>query len=341
MSPKVSIIISVYNGAKTLRRCLESVLTQSLGEIEVLCINDGSTDGTVAILREMAAKDSRIRLYGFEKNQGIVLAVKMGLLEANGDYVMFVDADDILLPGACENAVRLIEQHDVDILQFSIKVNVPPGIVINDVWRERLTSKDMRSEGVNILYDCYAFQRFPHVIWNKIYRRDMYRAAAAAMPDLKISQAADVFQTFFFLYYAKTFRSVTTDPHYEYYIGNGISTQAPTASQFEKVCLASEILPAIEGFLRDRHEYASHSFLVESIGIILKNNALNKLMGLPEITAETIDLAVKSWGSEIVYDFIKATGLLDVQCANRYGMVTKLVEETRKHRGNNITITNQ
>ena len=329
MSPKVSIIIPVYNGERTVRESLESVLTQSLGEIEVLCIDDGSTDGTVAILQEIAAGDARMRLYGFEKNQGIVLAAKTGLLEASGEYVMFVDSDDILLPGACENAVRLIEQYDVDILQFNVKVNVPPGMN-HDVWEIFLTSKDLRSEGVNILYDCYAFHRFPHVIWNKIYRRDVCHEAAAAMPDLKLSLEADVLQTFLFLYFARTFQSVTSGPYYEYFIGNGTSTQAPTAEQFEKECSASMILTAIEAFLRDRHEYASHRFLMESIGIILKSNALTKLMCLPEITADTIRLAVEHWGSELIYAFIRATGLLDVSFTNRYGMVTKLAAENRK-----------
>ena len=340
MSPKVSIIIPVYNGAKTLRRCLESVLSQSWGELEVLCINDGSTDGTASVLLEMASADQRVRLYGFEKNQGLVLAVKMGLLEASGDYVMFVDADDILLAGAIENAVRLIEQYGVDVLQFNVKANVLPGVGMdNDIWQSHLTSKDLKSEGVNILYDCFAFQRFPHVVWNKIYRRDVCRNAAAAMPDLKLSQVADVLQTFFFLYYAKTFRSVATEPYYEYFVGNGISTQAPTASQFEKICLASEILPAIEEFLRDRHEYASHRFLVESIGTLLKSNVLSKLLKLPEITAETIKLAEEHWGSDLIYEFIRETGLLDVPCETRRGIVTKLAEENRKLRSEKTTIT--
>jgi len=331
MKPKVSIIIPVYNGEKSVRECLKSVLTQSLREIEVLCINDGSTDGTAAILREIAAGDARVRLYGFEKNQGIVLAVKMGLLEASGDYVMFVDSDDILLPGACENAVRLIEQYGVDILQFNVKVKVPPSIGMDShSWQMHYTSKDLRSEGVNILYDCYAFHRFPHNIWNKIYRRNLCREAASAMPDLKISQVADVLQTFLFLYYARTFRSVTSEPYYEYFIGNGMSTCVPTAKQFSDLCEASIILSAIEGFLKRENALENHRFLLESIGTVLKSGVVNKLMSLPEITADTIRLAVEHWGGEVIYAFIRATGLLDIPCDNRYGMVTKLAEENRK-----------
>ena len=74
----------------------------------------------------------------------------------------------------------------------------------------------------------------------------------------------------------------------------------------------------------------THQFLVESIRIILRSGTLDKLLCLPEITKENVDLAVKSWGSEILYDFIKATGLLDVKCTSRYKLVPALIDQLRK-----------
>ncbi len=128
---------------------------------------------------------------------------------------------------------------------------------------------------------------------------------------------------------------------YEYrFLGAGVFSSPPTARQFEQMCSTSEILPLIEEFLRDRHEYAARQFLVDSIGIVLRCGVLDKLMGLPEITEDTIRLAVEHWGSELIYDFIKGTGLLDVPSGNRYGMATKLAEENRKLRNNKTTITN-
>ena len=326
MKPKVSIIIPVYNGERTVRESLESVLTQSLGEIEVLCVDDGSKDGTASILQEIAAGDARMRLYGFEKNRGIVLATKMGLLEASGEYVMFVDSDDILLPGACENAVRLIEQYGVDILQFAINVKHPKGANI-DAFMKSLQCLPMESSGTKILYDCFCMHRFPHNYYTKIYRRAICQAAAENMPDIELIQFADLYISFFLLYYAKTFRSVVEGPYYEYrFLGAGVFSSPPTAAQFEQMCATSEILPLIEEFLRDRHEYSASRFLMDSIGTVLRCGVLDKLMGLPEITAETIRLAEEHWGSGLLYDFIRETGLLDVPCGNRYGMVTKLLE---------------
>ena len=330
MKPTVSIIIPVYNAAATLDRCLESILTQSLQEIEVQCVNDGSTDETRDVLQRWQERDKRVRICTFAENQGLVPALKAGILASTGEYVMFVDADDRLLPGACENAVRLIREHAVDILQFSVKVKaLYPGIDESG-WQKRFAAKEWSSEGLNILYDCFSMDRFKIYIWNKIYRGDLCRTAAAAMPDLRISFPADVLQTFFFLYFAKTFRSVPDGPYYEYSVGNGISTHAPTAKQFAAFCAGSAILPALEEFLKRENALENNRFLLDAIRIHLMSGVVNELLDLPEITRETIELAVKSWGSGVLYDFIKATGLLDVKCKSRYRLVYALADQIRK-----------
>lgn len=327
MNPTVSIIIPSYNAAATLDRCLESIVTQSLREIEVVCINDGSTDETQNVLQRWHERDKRVRILQFAENQGLVPALKAGILKSTGEYVMFVDADDRLLPGACENAVRLIREHEVDILQFGIKVKAALPDIDESVWQKTFTSKEWTSEGLNILYDCFSMHRFKIYIWNKIYRGDVCRTAGAAMPDLRVSFPADVLQTFFFLYYAKTFRSVPDGPYYEYSVGNGISTSSPTAQKFAAFCAGSAILSAIEEFLKREYVLENNLFLLEAIRIHLMSGVVNELLDLPEITKETIDLAVKSWGSEVLYDFIEATGLLDVQCKSRCKLVPALVDQ--------------
>ena len=331
MNPIASIIIPAYNAEATLDCCLESILTQSLREIEVLCINNGSTDGSTEIIKRWAKQDDRVRIFTFEENNGQVMALKLGIRESTGKYIMFADSDDRLLPGACENAVRLIRKHDVDILQFGVKINALSSEA-ESIWRNNLSSNEWTSEGFNILYDCYSLHRFRFVIWNKIYRGSVCRTAGASMPDLRVSIDADILQTFFFLYYAKTFRSVTDGPYYEYFVGNGVSTRPPTEKEFAGMCACSAIPPAIEGFLKRENKLETHQFLVESIRIILRSGVLDKLLCLPEITKENVDLAVKSWGSEILYDFIKATGVLDVKCTSRYKLVPALVNQLRKQK---------
>jgi glycosyltransferase involved in cell wall biosynthesis len=94
--PKVSVIIPVYNTEPYLRRCLDSVIGQTLREIEIICVNDGSTDDSPAILRKTAAMDERVVRIDFSRNEGVSAARNAGIAIARGQYLGFVDSDDVL-----------------------------------------------------------------------------------------------------------------------------------------------------------------------------------------------------------------------------------------------------
>ena len=94
--PKISVIIPVYNVEKYLRECLDSLLNQTFKDIEIICVNDGSTDGSLNILNEYASKDSRFIIIN-QNNQGLSAARNNGLNVAKGDYVAFLDSDDYIL----------------------------------------------------------------------------------------------------------------------------------------------------------------------------------------------------------------------------------------------------
>ena len=108
-APKVSVVIPVYNVEKYLGECLGSVLAQTLRDIEVICVDDGSTDGSLAVLRDIASKDSRVKVLT-QPNAGAGAARNHGLREANGEYVFFCDPDDwcdrVMLKKMCRRAVK-------------------------------------------------------------------------------------------------------------------------------------------------------------------------------------------------------------------------------------------
>ena len=93
---KVSVIIPIYNTEKYLKRCLDSVCNQTLSDIEIICINDCSTDNSLEILREYSAKDERVKVIDFKKNKGAAVARNIGIDEAQGEYIGFVDSDDFV-----------------------------------------------------------------------------------------------------------------------------------------------------------------------------------------------------------------------------------------------------
>lgn len=109
---KVSIIIPVYNTEKYIRKCLESAINQTLTDIEIICINDGSTDNSLSILYEYAAKDSRIRVFT-KANEGVAKARNLGLRHARGEYVGFIDSDDFVDEKYFEELYNYGPQYDV------------------------------------------------------------------------------------------------------------------------------------------------------------------------------------------------------------------------------------
>jgi glycosyltransferase EpsH len=119
--PAVSIIVPVYNAEKYLARCLNSLVNQTLSEIEILCVNDGSADGSPGILDEYAKKDSRVRVF-HQKNQGPGAARNTALDNAAGKYVIFCDADDALENDACRECYTAMENNRVDMVMFNTNI---------------------------------------------------------------------------------------------------------------------------------------------------------------------------------------------------------------------------
>lgn len=119
--PKVSVIIPVYNAEKYLNKCLESLINQTLSDIEIICINDGSTDNSLKILQEYAQKDSRIRIID-KKNEGQGKARNLGIELANGEYLAFVDSDDWCELNMYEELYITAKNNDADLVECSFKI---------------------------------------------------------------------------------------------------------------------------------------------------------------------------------------------------------------------------
>ena len=115
--PKVSAVVPVYNSAEFLAPCLESIINQSCKDIEIICVNDGSTDNSLDILKEYKKKDSRIVIVD-KPNGGVSSARNAGLKAAKGKYVEFIDSDDLINVETFKNLVEEAEACDADIVTF-------------------------------------------------------------------------------------------------------------------------------------------------------------------------------------------------------------------------------
>ena len=112
--PKVSVIVPVYNTEKFLRKCILSLLNQSLKEIEIICVNDGSTDNSFQILLELSEQDDRIKIYS-QENLGVSCARNKGLEQAKGEFIGFVDSDDYVSEDFFEKLYEAAKRTSSDI----------------------------------------------------------------------------------------------------------------------------------------------------------------------------------------------------------------------------------
>jgi len=119
INPKVSVIIPVYNVEEYLEECLDSVINQTLNEIEIICVNDGSTDNSLKILERYSHKDNRIKIIT-QKNCGLGCARNSGIKEAKGEYILFLDSDDYILKDTCEQLYENAYSNNSDAVIFKI-----------------------------------------------------------------------------------------------------------------------------------------------------------------------------------------------------------------------------
>jgi len=118
--PKVSVVVPVYNVEKYLASCLRSILAQTHQDIELICVNDGSTDGSADILEQFSLKDKRVEVIT-QTNQGISIARNIGLKKATGEFCMFIDSDDAIHPQTVEICLSFANMYQADLVCFGFQ----------------------------------------------------------------------------------------------------------------------------------------------------------------------------------------------------------------------------
>ena len=153
MTPKVSIIIPVFNTEKYLKKCLDSVLNQTLSSIEVICINDCSKDNSLEILKEYSNKDKRLKLIDFKVNQGVSIARNKGVSESSGDYIGFIDSDDFVELDFYEKLYKKASETNADCAKGNIYTTKEDGSnpILTDFYNQNNKIKE------NKAYFCYGF----------------------------------------------------------------------------------------------------------------------------------------------------------------------------------------
>lgn len=227
---KVSVIIPVYNVEKYLRRCLDSVIAQTLREIEIICVNDVSPDNCALILAEYAEKDHRIRVINHAKNQGQGIARDTGIAAAKGSYIGFIDSDDWVDARMYEVMYNQACADNADMLVCGTRM-VSEGYKLYFKGHDYITFTEKYSDrGIKYLqsyfngFDNPAMKTVPFIgvyEWNKLVKRELIlNNKLKHLPN--VAGPEDSYMTLNELFFANTVTCIP-DVFYNYYQGNTAS----------------------------------------------------------------------------------------------------------------------
>ena len=305
--PKISIVIPVHNAQAHLNECLDSVLEQTLEDIEIICVDDASDDASLAILRSYAQRDPRVRLITFAQNKTASQARKDGVLSSTGRYLMFVDADDTIAPDACEKMYAEMEADPVDILHFGTVITTETGLPADRVgWMRRfVTPYRGVLNGSDILDGAFSANRlYNFSLWDKLYSADLCKRSFARVKDGSYPKAQDKYAYFILSYFAQTYRGIPDEVLYHYNFGRGVTGHnVLSISGFERYCSMALVADAIRDFLVEEDALSQNEGLYGNMRNHLLQDCVgnwNKCLGTDD-KAVGFDLMLKYWDtSEVI-----------------------------------------
>lgn len=295
----VSIIVPAYNVSAYIERCVASILAQSYEQIQLIVVNDCSTDQTGAILAQMAAEDARVLVVKPDKNVGLHAARSYGLQYATGDYIGFVDGDDWVAPEMYGALVCEIEETAADI----VLCGAVKAFDIGQTGGAKVAfeSREVIDEGILERYCNLEFGS--GVIWNKLYRRELIMKYATQVWERAIDSGADYLVGFGCFSEAK--RIVLLPETYYYYlyredsmsqVGNAAANYSILFRAYARGCQVYQASGEASLCLLDqlyRRQLGAGSYAVSDIGELASYR--DGLAGAVRILAECRPQAIYEW----------------------------------------------
>ncbi|WP_157146718.1 glycosyltransferase family 2 protein [Brachyspira pilosicoli] len=188
---KVSVIVPVYNVENYLRECLDSIINQTLKDIEILCIDDCGTDNSINILKEYAKKDDRIKIISHKENKGLGPARNTGIKESKGEYISFIDSDDYISKDYLENLYNTAKKYDSDIAN-TLNIKIDRNGRINNSYYVFVKKEYDSIWNLSNIENPYTTNAIAPYAWNKLYKRSFLMEHNLYFMDIKYgSEDAD------------------------------------------------------------------------------------------------------------------------------------------------------
>ncbi|OFQ97733.1 glycosyltransferase family 2 protein [Alloscardovia sp. HMSC034E08] len=310
IQPAVSIVIPAYNKEEFISACLDSAIHQTLANIEIIVVDDGSMDNTRNIISEYARNDSRIINLSHRSNRGLHATRLTGVAQASGLYTMFLDADDTLALTACESLHNFAKARpDADIIRYGLQVE----IANTEETALRIAVEDLFNATVGdcnhsqILQASFSPPRGLWVPWNvatSLFRTPLIQQAFADLSDARLNKIEDGYEYLAICALSRKLYSFVEYRGLRYHFGRGISSRTTTSLDiFNKdQHSAWEANQAVQDFARKNNSEdiitASQNFQARSLKIV-GDDFVERLQ--TENYLEGLHILQKTWGNENAY----------------------------------------
>lgn len=299
--PKVSIIIPVYNTGLYIRDCLDSISSQDMEDFEVICIDDGSLDGSGTVCDEYACKDSRFHVI-HTVNEGTFIARKTGIARSTGEFILFVDSDDRLASShALKTVTALMEENRTDILQFSVETFGKERAKAAAVKR-LVSSVEQKIEGTDRIIDHLIKRTYTWHLWNKAFKGNLCRKAIERTEDSRLCTGTDAYLFLAIASFSETYLSRETVPVYAYRVGQGMTTRTTvTLPDFRNYTDEIEIVGLVRRFFMKTGRLFSCQKLLLFLQERFLYNCFERFIQLPvSERKQGYSMLLKAFGNDVV-----------------------------------------
>lgn len=298
----ISILIPVYNTAQYLDRCMNAVTKQTYRNIEIILVDDGSTDRSPEMCNRWQEIDKRVKVI-HQENKGLYMARKVAVDVAEGDYILFVDSDDWMDVNTCQEIMQVLTsaKEDIEIIHF--------GTVIEEQGKISEAEKKSREYYFNrqvhckntkeLLREAFINRSFAWNMWGKAYKKVLLKKAYSFMPEVRCTYAEDLFTSYFVYSIANNLVPLSKQL-YHYSVGSGMSTQKTGVEEFKKILQAYDTLKILKKVSQQKElDFKNSTNVLREIEHIIDGVIYEDLSSAnDDVIDEKIEMSVQSLGAE-------------------------------------------
>lgn len=308
---EVAIILPVFNDEEWIASALASCIGQTLAEIEIIVVDDASTDATVSIVEQYQARDPRIRLIRQPENRTAFQARRVGIAAASAPYVLFLDGDDELLPDAAASTLSLARTETADVVGFASEVVKPDGTT-GGGFQNSMKPRHVELTGDEIINKLYPVGQIAQgQLWRYLFERRLLTSAYASLPEtLTLPRANDLPIAFLALMHASRYVSTSTALH-RYYFRRGASGHQ--VSRINDYRFIASSIDSIDAIKQSVYQEADARAEGDSLRAAYDSTRLSVTGSVLEYVRDMVDLDLQN---QCLNDLVRRVGLATLAAAS-------------------------